>query len=102
MSKSLKLTMFGCLFLFCCVIASAQDIRFNYKRGTDFSNYRTYKWVQVPNVRYPNQIIDGQIKDAIDAQLALKGLQKTEQDPDLYVTYQAAVNQQTQWNSYST
>jgi hypothetical protein len=29
-------------------------------------------------------------------------LSKTEDNPDLYVTYQAAVNQEKQWNAYST
>ena len=33
----------------------------------------------------------------------MKGLTKTEGDsPDLYVCYQAAVNQEKQWNSYGT
>jgi hypothetical protein len=90
------------LLLLCFVAASAQDVRYNYLRGTNFSKYRTYKWVQVPNVQYPNQILDNQIKDAIDAQLGLKGLTKTEDNPDLYVTYQAAVSQEQQWNSYSS
>jgi len=29
-------------------------------------------------------------------------LSKTEDNPDLYVTYQAAVNQEKQWNAYSS
>lgn len=102
MSKSLQIALVGCLLLFSCVVASAQDIRYNFKQGTDFSKYKTYKWVQIPNVQYPNQLIDAQIKQAIDAQLSLKGLSKTEENPDLYVTYQVAVNQEKQWNSYST
>lgn len=86
-----------------CVSASAQDVRYNFVAGTDFSKYKTYKWVRVPNAEYPNQILDGQIIQAIDAQLALKGLTKTEGDnPDLYVAYQAAVSHEQQWNSYST
>src|SRR6185295_16164336 len=88
--------------LFCCVAASAQDVKYNFKQGTDFSKYKTYKWVRVPNAQYPNQILDEQIIRAIDAQLAMKGLTKSEENPDLYVTYQAALNQEKQWNSYST
>lgn len=91
----------GLVFVW-CVAAAAQDIRYNYLQGTDFSKYKTYKWVQIPNVQYPNSILDDQIKRAIDAQLALKGLTKTEDNPDLYVAYQVAVNQEKQWNSYST
>jgi len=85
-----------------CTAAYAQDIKFNFLRGTDYSKYKTYKWVKVPNAQYPNSILDDQIMRAIDAQLSLKGLTKTEENPDLYVTYQVAVNQEKQWNSYST
>ena len=90
------------LILAWCAVALAQEIRFNYVQGTDFSKYKTYKWVKIPNVQYPNQILDDQIVKAIDAQLALKGLTRTEENPELYVTYQAAVNQEKQWNSYSS
>ena len=82
--------------------ASAQDIKYNYLQGTNFSKYKTYKWVKIPNAQYPNSILDDQITRAIDAQLALKGLTKTEENPDLYVTYQVAINQEKQWNAYST
>lgn len=90
------------LVLVCGVAASAQDTKYNFLQGTDFSKFKTYKWVQIPNVQYPNSIMDDQIKRAIDSQLALKGLTKTEDNPDLYVAYQVAVNQEKQWNSYST
>ena len=100
--RILRLSLVSGLLLMSCVAASAQDIKFNYLQGTDFSKYRTYKWVQIPNVQYPNSIMDDQIKRAIDAQLATKGLSKTEDNPDLYVTYQVAVSQEKQWNAYST
>jgi len=86
-----------------CVSAPAQDIKYNFLPGTDFAKYKTYKWVRIPKAEYPNQILDGQIMQAIDAQLGSKGLTKTDGDTaDLYVGYQAAVSQEKQWNSYST
>ena len=79
----------------------AQDVRTNSMPGTDFSKYHTYKWVTIEGARYPNQIVDAQIKQAVDAQLAAKGFAKTDGDKaDLYVGYQVAMNQQTQWNAY--
>lgn len=102
MGRTLQLSLVAGLLLAWCVVATAQDIRFNYLEGTDFSKYKTYKWVKIPNAQYPNQILDDQIMRAIDAQLATKGLTRTEDNPDLYVTYQAAINQEKQWNSYST
>jgi len=100
--SSVKIVMVGFMLLFLHSAVPAQDIRYNSLPGTDFSKYKTYKWVRVPNAQYPNQILDTQIMQVIDAQLATKGLSKTEDNADLYITYQAAVSQEKQWNSYST
>lgn len=70
--------------------------------GTDFAKYHTYKWVDIKGGAHPNQIVDAQIKQSVDSQLASKGLTKTEGDnADLYVGYQVAVDQEKQWNAYS-
>lgn len=88
------------LALFCSGIAQAQDVKYNYVPGTDFSKYKTYKWVDIPGAKKPDQMLDGQIMAAVDAELSKKGLTKTDADTaDLYVAYQVAINQQTQWNA---
>ena len=80
---------------------AAQDVKYNFMPGTYFSKYHTYKWVTIEGASYPNQILDAEIKSAVDSQLAAKGLTKTDGDKaDLYVGYQIAVNQQQQWNAY--
>jgi hypothetical protein len=102
-TTGLKVLVIAALVLLGCISASAQDIKYNFMPGTDFAKYKTYRWARVPNVQYPDQIIDNQIVQAIDAQLALKGLSKASGDTaDLVVTYQAAVSSEKQWNSYST
>lgn len=103
LSKALQILSAGFVLMLFGSYASAQEVRYNYLPGTDFSKYMTYKWVQVPGVQYPNQLTDNQIKQAIDGQLALKGLRRIDGDhADLYVTYQAAVDKEKQWNAYST
>ncbi len=88
------------LAMFCSVLASAQDVRYNYLPGTDFSKYRTYRWVDVSGDKQTNQIISEQIKQAVDSQLASKGLTKTDSDKaDLYIDYQVAINKETQWDA---
>jgi Domain of unknown function (DUF4136) len=102
-TRTLNVLIIGLFVLIGCVSAAAQDIKYNFLPGTDFSKYRTYRWERVPKAQYPNQILDGQIMQAIDAQLGLKGLHKSSNDDaDLVVVYQAAVDQEKQWNSYST
>jgi hypothetical protein len=99
---SLKVTASLTILMCLSAVGLGQKVRYNFSPGTDFSKYKTYKWVRIENAQYPNQLIDEQIMQAIDAQLAQKGLSKTEGDSDLVVTYQAAVNQERQWNAYST
>jgi hypothetical protein len=73
----------------------------NSMPGTNFAKYHTYKWVSIEGGAHPNQIVDAEIKQSIDAQLATKGLTKTDDDKaDLYVAYQVAVQQQKQWNAW--
>jgi Domain of unknown function (DUF4136) len=86
-----------------CVVAQGQDVRHNFMPGVDFSKFHTYKWVNIEGGAHPNQIMDAEIKQSIDSQLASKGLTKTADDKaDLYVGYQTAVDQQKQWNAWST
>jgi len=91
------------LVMLVCGFAAAQDIRTNYMPGTDFSKYKTYKWVTIPGAEQTNQILDQQIKLAVDTSLAAKGLTRTDDDKaDLYVAYQVSITQQEQWNAYGT
>jgi hypothetical protein len=95
--------MLPAIFFAFSFVVPAQKIRYNYLPGTNFSQYKTYKWQRVENASYPNEILDGQIIRAIDTQLGLKGLSKVDNgNTDLIVVYQAAVNQQQQWNAYNT
>src|ERR1700756_2100648 len=83
--------------------AFGQDVRYNFDRNTDFSKFKTYKWVPIKDAAKVSDLVDKQIKDAIDAELATKGLSKVEGDnANLYVGYQPAVGEEKQFNSYST
>ncbi len=98
-----KLSTVVGIALITCAVAMAQDVKYNSMPGTDFSKFHTYKWVAIEGASAPNQIMDAQIKQAIDAQLATKGLTKTDDDKaDLYIGYQVAISQQKQWNAYGT
>ena len=84
-------------------IARAQDVKYNYASGTEFAKFKTYRWIDLPTAEKPDAILDQQIREAIDANLAKKGLTKaTGEQADLLVAYQVAVTQERQWNAYST
>ena len=82
----------------------AQDVRYNFAKDAKFSDYKTFKWVDViKGSDQVNQITDNQIKAAIEAELATKGLTKSDSDDvDLYIGYQTAIGTEKQFNSYST
>ncbi|MBV8631895.1 MAG: DUF4136 domain-containing protein [Silvibacterium sp.] len=84
-----------------CSVALAQDVTTQSMPGTNFSKYHTYKWVNIEGGAHPNQIVDQEIKQSIDAQMASKGFTKTDaENADLYIGYQVAVDQEKQWNAF--
>ena len=83
------------------VRAAAQDASYNFDQDTDFSRFKSYKWVDIKSVQQVDYATTRQITFAIDAELAKKGLLKTDSDQaDLYVGYQTALSRQTAWMAY--
>jgi hypothetical protein len=81
--------------------ASAQDVSYNFDQDTDFSKFVSYKWVSIKSVQQVDYVTARQITFVIDAELAKKGLLKTDSDyADLYIGYQAALSRQTSWMAY--
>lgn len=100
--KRLSLVVLA-VFAFGLCAVWAQDVRYNFDKQANFANFKTYKWVNIKGSDQANSILEGQIKDAIDAQLAGKGLTKTDSDDaDLYIGIQTAVGTEKQFNSYSS
>ena len=102
-----KLGIASVLVLVACYLANAQDVRTNYMPGTDWSKYHTHAWVDevqgVPGVGgHPDQILDTQVKQAIDSQMAAKGLTKVADggNPDLLLGYQLMIDREKQINGF--
>jgi len=83
--------------------ATAQDVRYNFDKDTDFSRFKTYKWVALKDAAKVDDLRDKQIKQVVDSELATKGLQKVDGDSaDLFVGYQAGIGQEKEFTSYNT
>ena len=100
----MKRLFFSIAFLLLIVGSGiAQDVRYNFDKNADFSKFKTYKWVAVKDATKVDDLVDKQIKETIDAELATKGLTKVDGDnADLYVAYQTAIGQEKQFTSYNT
>jgi hypothetical protein len=101
MKKTMMTLLLGLLAF--GMIAAAQDVTYNFDQSADFLKFKSYKWVAIKGVAVPDQLIDQQIKSALDVELLKKGLTKTDSEQaDLFVGYQLAIGQEKQINSFDT
>ena len=77
--------------------------------STNFSGFHTYAWVPAGNGMedgsgvHSNQLIDGRIRSAVEANLNAKGLQKVSvEQADIAVGYQVAAQDRVQYNTVNT
>jgi len=83
--------------------ALAQDVRYNFDSSANFASFKTYKWVALEGNKPPNELVEKQIRESIDAELAKKGLTQSQSDEaDLFIGYQVAVDSEKQYTTYST
>ncbi len=80
----------------------AQDVHYNYDRNANFAKYKTYRWVEIDGAIRLDQLTDKQLQNALDIELSRKGLIKIMgNDPDLLVSYQAAIDHAQQFSAFS-
>ena len=79
----MKILIISALVLLSAVTVSAQKVKVGSDPAADFSKFKTYSWDQG---MLANPIIRQHIITAVDREMAVKGLQKVETDPDLIVT----------------
>jgi len=84
--------------------AFAQDVRYNFDKQASFASYKTYRWANIKGSSKMSDLMDRQIKAAIDVELSKKGLTEVEegQPVDLVIGYQAGVDQEKQYTSFDT
>jgi len=98
-----RLIVFSSLLLLAASSALAQDVRYNFDKSANFAGFKTYKWVVIKGASQLSDLPDRQVKAAVDAELAKKGLSKTDgETADLYIGYQAGVGQEKQYTSFDT
>jgi hypothetical protein len=93
-------TLAGMLML--ATTSVAQSISFDFDRTVHFGGFRTYAWVAGTNV--PDQLVHRRIVDAVDVQLALKGMRKVHEgsQPDLLIAYHASFDQDLQITGFGS
>ena len=82
------------------LVAAAQKTTYDFDKTATFSQYKTYSLKD--GTPTGNPLIDNRIVAAIEAQLAAKGLVRTETAPDVMVLYHVALEEEKDISSYST
>lgn len=82
-----KTTLFSLLI---CVglmtgCSSIYGVKFDYNKQTDFSVYKSYDWMPIPEKSDLNDLVVDRIKNAIDSELSAKGLERTSKNPDFLI-----------------
>lgn len=82
---ALSLLAIGCIFCF------AQKVKVGYDKGTDFSKFKTYNWIEpaMPPVR---PVVLEAIVARTDVELQAKGLRRVSKEGDLTLTPAGGVN----------
>ena len=98
--------------LFCAVLlaaaCSSESVSHDFDTETDFANLRTYSWLTTPettseNVQWElhkNSLIESRVKNAVNRQLAAKGLKDTKHDPDFLASFHTGVEDMTDVQSW--
>jgi len=77
--------------LFLATSGFAQDVRYKFDSKTDFSKFKTYRWEKHPKSLEIDAATLKKLGAAFDAELAKKGLTRTESNSaDIVIVYQLA------------
>jgi hypothetical protein len=81
------------------VLVMAQKTTHDFDKSANFAAFKTYAHKDGTKVGHP--LLDERFVNAIDAQLAKKGLTKSE-TPDVFVVYHVAVDKQKDISTFSS
>ena len=82
------------------VFLVAQKVSYDFNKSANFAAFKTYAFKD--GTKVGQELIDARIVSAIDTELAQKGLVRAESNPDLFVVYHMAFDQEKDISTYST
>ena len=86
------------MMLLAGVVARADKVTSDYDHEVNFSQYKTFMWIQRPKCEEP--FMAERIVSAINAQLKVKGLSEVTEGADMAVGANFATEEQHEWETY--
>lgn len=95
------------LLLATLMACSSVKVSTDHDKNTDFSNFKTYQWINAQTVTDKDEvqvsdIMDMRIRNTINKQLAVQGYQLSEAKADLQLNYSVLKRDETDIQTYQT
>lgn len=98
--RMLFLMMLTALMIVGC---SSMTVKSDYDTSANFADFKTFNWLPISDsvqgsaaqAAQSNSLLTQRVQNAVNAQLAGKGLKKVTSNPDLLVTFHTGAQQQT-------
>jgi hypothetical protein len=81
-------------------IAAAQKTTYDYDKTAPFAQFKTYSMKEGTSTG--NALVDKRIVASIEEQLAAKGFSRNDTNPDVFVVYHVAFDEQKDISTYSS
>jgi hypothetical protein len=81
-------------------VAAAQKTTYDFDKSAPFATYKTYALKD--GTKTGNELIDRRLITAIETQMAAKGFTKNDTNPDVFVVFHIAFDEQKDISSFSS
>jgi hypothetical protein len=100
------------VLLFCALLmaagCSSVSVSHDFDSQADFSKLRTFSWIDAPETTsdsvqkelQTNSLVEGRVKNAVNRELAAKGIRETQENPDFLVAFHTGVEDKTDIQSW--
>ena len=97
-SRVTQLSLGFALAMMIANVTFAQNVKTDFDKSTDFSQYRTFMWIKEPNTTNP--LMKQRVVDDVNAALTARGLQLVTSNADLGIAAHTATKEQNTLNTF--
>ena len=98
--KATRIPLMMLLLALAPALAFAQKTSYDFDKGANFGGFHTYALKE--GTPAGNSLVDKRLVEAIQTQLAARGLKPDAANPDLFVVYHVAVDKKQELTGYTT
>jgi len=80
--------------------SSIYDVSYDYDREADFSNLKTYEWMDIPEGVEIDRSVRARVKNAVDKQLETKGFLMNSEEPDFRIAMHTGTEEKVTYTDW--